>query len=106
MPECKEKWRNIRGRYLRQLKDVPPSGSGTKRKKLYYLTDYLHFIDPYTSSRSQTGNLTLSGNNVDYSEVDVENDDENESKEGIMPPTQTCNIKSNRSSSIKSGKDS
>jgi len=71
--ECKEKWRNIRGRYLRQLKDVPPSGSGTKRKKVYYLTDYLHFIDPYTTSRPQTGNLTgltVSENSIDYLEVD------------------------------------
>ncbi|XP_022170367.1 uncharacterized protein LOC111033763 [Myzus persicae] len=75
--DCKEKWRNIHGRYLRQLKDVPPSGSGTKRKKVYYLTDYLHFIDPYTTSRPQTGNLTgltvsenRGENSIDYLEVD------------------------------------
>ncbi|KAL4084301.1 hypothetical protein QTP88_028126 [Uroleucon formosanum] len=69
--ECKEKWQNIRGRYLRQLKDVPPGGSGTKRKN--YLSDYLHFIDPYTASRPQTGHLTghtVSENSIDYLEVD------------------------------------
>lgn len=73
MAECKEKWQNICGRYLRQLKDVPPTGSGTKRKIAYYLTDYLHFIDPFTTSRPQTGNLTgltVSENSIDYLEVD------------------------------------
>lgn len=54
----KEKWHNIRGRYLRQLKEIQPSGSGTKPKKNYYLNEYLNFLEPFTTSRIQTGNLT------------------------------------------------
>lgn len=41
------------------LKEVPPSGSGTKRKKVYYLNEYLHFIYPITTSKPQTGNISI-----------------------------------------------
>lgn len=41
VPECKEKWKNIRGSLLRSLK---PS---EKTKKPYYLTSYLTFVMPF-----------------------------------------------------------
>lgn len=109
MAECKEKWRNIRGRYLRQLKEVPPSGSGVKRKKLYYLTDYLQFIDPYTSSRPQTSNLTVNENIEenckDYSDVD-EADIADETEETSMACTPGSSSKSNKHITHKNGKES
>lgn len=77
--DCKEKWRNIRGRFLRQIKDQPPSGSGMKKKKKeYYLNEYLHFIEPFTKSRCQTGNLQPQENSDDGSEIDVQNEDLND----------------------------
>lgn len=78
MADCKEKWRSVRGRYLRQLKEIPSSGSAAKSKKVYYLTEYLGFLEPFTKSRSQTGNL-LTENSEDESvneelELEVEED--------------------------------
>ncbi|CAI6353078.1 unnamed protein product [Macrosiphum euphorbiae] len=73
--ECKEKWRNVRGRYLRQIKEQPPSGSGAKRKKKdYYLSEYLHFIEPFTKSRPQTGNLQAQENDNDGSETEADDE--------------------------------
>ncbi|KAF0749795.1 Aspartate aminotransferase [Aphis craccivora] len=73
--DCKEKWRNIRGRYLRQVKEQPPSGSGSKRKKKdYYLNEYLQFIEPFTKSRPQTGNLQTQENNNDDTENEVDDE--------------------------------
>eukprot|EP00102_Acyrthosiphon_pisum_P021442 XP_016658652.1 PREDICTED: uncharacterized protein LOC107883347 isoform X3 [Acyrthosiphon pisum] len=73
--DCKEKWRNIRGRYLRQVKEQPPSGSGVKRKKKdYYLSEYLQFIEPFTKSRPQTGNLQTQENDNDGSETEVDDE--------------------------------
>jgi len=60
--ECKERWRNIRSSYLRHLKNVPPSGSGVKPKTPYYLTEYLQFLQPFTKSRMQKGNVPLPEN--------------------------------------------
>lgn len=73
--DCKDKWHIIRGRYLRQLEEIQPSGSGVKPKKHYYLNDYLHFLKPFTISRIQTGNLTKNQepiNDIDDKSVDEE----------------------------------
>ncbi|GBP17865.1 hypothetical protein EVAR_7858_1 [Eumeta japonica] len=51
---CKERWKNIRGRYVKQLNKFTPSGPA---KKPYYLAEYLQFLDAFVKSRIPTGNL-------------------------------------------------
>ncbi|KAK9687226.1 Alcohol dehydrogenase transcription factor Myb/SANT-like [Popillia japonica] len=56
--DCKERWKNLRACYSRYLKTAKlPSGSGTRRKKPYYLAEFLSFLEPFTKSRKQSGNL-------------------------------------------------
>lgn len=56
--DCKERWKNLRAWYSRYLKTAKlPSGSGTRRKKPYYLAEFLSFLEPFTKSRKQSGNL-------------------------------------------------
>jgi len=43
---CKEKWRNLRTVFIRKQKP-PPSGSGKKASKQYYLNDVMQFIVPF-----------------------------------------------------------
>ncbi|XP_028164360.1 transcription factor Adf-1-like [Ostrinia furnacalis] len=54
---CRERWKNIRGRYVKQINKPPPSGSAAKSKKPYYLSEYLHFLDTFIRSRTPTGNV-------------------------------------------------
>ncbi|XP_072397090.1 uncharacterized protein [Diabrotica undecimpunctata] len=56
VPNCRERWRNIRTAFLRSLK-APPSGSGKNSKKKYYLSQCLEFLLPYTKSKNHKGNL-------------------------------------------------
>ncbi|XP_017492051.1 PREDICTED: uncharacterized protein LOC108380189 [Rhagoletis zephyria] len=65
--ECKEKWRNIRNNFVRSLK-APPSGSGAKAKKPYYLHDSLQFVLQYIRPvKHSAGNES----SVLYSDVDL-----------------------------------
>lgn len=58
VPECKERWKNLRASFTRFLKSTKlSSGFGTKYKKPYYLAEYLHFLKPFTKSREQSGML-------------------------------------------------
>ena len=58
MPECKERWKNLRASFTRFLKTTKlSSGCGIKYKKPYYLAEYLHFLKPFTKSREQSGIL-------------------------------------------------
>ena len=58
MPECKERWKNLRASFTRFLKSTKlSSGYGAKYKKPYYLAEYLHFLRPFTKSRDQSGIL-------------------------------------------------
>ncbi|KAK9702953.1 Alcohol dehydrogenase transcription factor Myb/SANT-like [Popillia japonica] len=53
--DCKERWKNLRACYSRYLKTAKlPSGSGTRRKKPYYLAEFLSFLEPFTKSRKQS----------------------------------------------------
>lgn len=56
MSNCRERWRNIRGAFLRSLKK-PPKGSGINAKKKYYLNGYLEFLLPYIKNKPNYGNL-------------------------------------------------
>jgi len=79
---CNEKWRNLRIVFVRRQK--PPSGSGRKDCKVYYMTERMQFILPYIKgvrSVDSTGNLSSPPNVMDdeVNETDeVENTEENE----------------------------
>jgi len=53
--ECKERWKDLRACFTRHLKAKPPSGSAAKFKKPYYLAEFLHFLEPFTKARKQSG---------------------------------------------------
>lgn len=55
--ECKEKWRNLRSTFVKNLKPKP-SGSGATKKKPYYLTEAMQFAVPFVKvAGTITGNL-------------------------------------------------
>lgn len=56
--ECKERWKNIRAVFVRHMKPSK-SGSGTKEKKAYYLSDALQFTVPFIKALGKhSGNLS------------------------------------------------
>ncbi|XP_047516291.1 uncharacterized protein LOC125056957 [Pieris napi] len=71
---CKEKWRNMRVVFMRHLKPLR-SGSGIKKKKPYYLLDYMHFLAPYVKPviPHEAGNLP-STSSRENTTTDVSND--------------------------------
>lgn len=77
MPNCRERWRNIRGSFLRSLKK-PRTGTGTNEKKKYYLFDHLQFILPFTKSKASTGNLETLDENSEEGNSDSQENTENE----------------------------
>lgn len=78
---CKEKWRNIRGRYLRHLRDALRYGPMRKKQKTYYLAEYLDFIRPFTCSRI-INNITHVVNEESDSMVEeAETEDEHDYKD-------------------------
>lgn len=83
--DCKDRWKNIRGRYVRYKNQKNlPSGSRAKRIKDYYLTPHLHFLDSFLKSRKSKGNManeTLPiGGDTEHS-VDEEEDVDSEKAE-------------------------
>ncbi|XP_031332046.1 uncharacterized protein LOC116162547, partial [Photinus pyralis] len=74
---CRERWRNIRGSFLRSLKK-PRSGAGTNEKKKYYLSDHLQFILPFTKSKASTGNLETIDDNSEEENSESQENTENE----------------------------
>ena len=44
--ECKERWKNIRAVFVRNMKPAP-SGVGAKTKRTYYLMESMQFTVPY-----------------------------------------------------------
>lgn len=56
MAACREKWKNIRGRYVKQM-NYPPSGSAAKPKSSYYLAEHLDFLDMFIKIRKPRGNV-------------------------------------------------
>ncbi|CAF4833035.1 unnamed protein product [Pieris macdunnoughi] len=71
---CKEKWQNMRVVFMRHLKPLP-SGSRIKKKKPYYLLDYMHFLTPYVKpvNPHEAGNLP-STSSRENTTTDVSND--------------------------------
>ncbi|XP_077972808.1 uncharacterized protein LOC144428037 [Styela clava] len=59
MDNCKETWKKLRTALMKNLRDQPPSGSGTIAKKPYYLHEYMGFVMPHLKSRAQRENLDL-----------------------------------------------
>ncbi|CAH1983597.1 unnamed protein product [Acanthoscelides obtectus] len=61
VPECKEKWRNVRNGFVKSLKMLP-SGSAAKSRKPYYLYDEMQFVIPFlkpTNNEKDPGNIPL-----------------------------------------------
>lgn len=65
VPNCKERWRNLRTVFVRKMKLPPGSGpSGRKNAKPYYLMSAMQFIVPYV--KTQLPNI--SGNHISKEE--------------------------------------
>lgn len=57
VPECKDRWKNIRGRYSKyKAKLLAESGQPGKRVKEYYLASHLLFLDPFMKTRGNKYN--------------------------------------------------
>jgi len=55
--ECKERWKNIRAVFVRNMKPAK-SGAGAKTKRPYYLMESMQFTVPYIKALGATsGNL-------------------------------------------------
>ncbi|KAF0711896.1 MADF domain-containing protein [Aphis craccivora] len=61
--ECKERWKNLRSVFVRNLK-APPSGSGSKKKRPYYLIEAMQFALPFVKTNMPTAGNMPSVNNV------------------------------------------
>ncbi|XP_050433893.1 uncharacterized protein LOC126841447 [Adelges cooleyi] len=110
VPECKERYKNLRACYTRYLKNKLPSGSEAKFKRPYYLSKYMEFLQPFTKSRKQTVNISpistveqpelaenINENDDDGDDLpnDVPDTDEEELSEDVEDnqPLKTCTIK-------------
>ncbi|XP_050433891.1 uncharacterized protein LOC126841445 [Adelges cooleyi] len=83
VPECKERYKNLRACYTRYLKNKLPSGSGAKFKRPYYLSEYMKFLEPFTKTRKQTVNISPIST-VEQSEL-AENINENDDDDNDLP---------------------
>ncbi|XP_063219181.1 uncharacterized protein LOC134529231 isoform X1 [Bacillus rossius redtenbacheri] len=84
--DCKDRWKNIRGRYVKckNQKNLP-SGNGVKQIKDYYLTPHLHFLDTFRKSCESKGNIMVSETSHSIEDTDnsvhQEEDFDNENSE-------------------------
>lgn len=63
---CKERWKNLRSVFVRNLK-VPPSGSGSKKKRPYYLMEAMQFALPFRKTNMPTaGNMPPVNEQCDF----------------------------------------
>ncbi|XP_063241794.1 uncharacterized protein LOC134542872 [Bacillus rossius redtenbacheri] len=70
--ECKEKWKNLRSVFVRHIKP-PPSGSSSKNKKPYYLSEAMKFTLPFIKTLgTPSGNLpeVINEQNLEHSSSD------------------------------------
>ncbi|XP_069683423.1 uncharacterized protein [Periplaneta americana] len=58
--DCKERWRNLRAVFVRKMKPSP-NGSGSTRKRPYYLAQAMQFAVPYIKSLATTAPRNLPG---------------------------------------------
>ncbi|XP_031327884.1 uncharacterized protein LOC116171864 isoform X2 [Photinus pyralis] len=71
--KCKQKWQNVRTAFVRNLKS-PPSGSGAKSKKPYYLAEHMQFVLPFV--KPNTPDSDTQGNIPSTSEQHSEDESE------------------------------
>lgn len=84
MPNCRERWRNIRGAFLRSTKK-PPTGAIEKKK--YYLNQYLEFLLPHIKRRISDENLEMIIDcKLEVDDSDFEDDAENQAQSMESPP--------------------
>ncbi|KAL3273910.1 hypothetical protein HHI36_015337 [Cryptolaemus montrouzieri] len=65
--QSKERWKNLRSVFVRNLK---PSPSGTSKKKKYYLTDVMQFAIPYIKLSGTTSNRLPNITKTEEIEID------------------------------------
>ncbi|XP_067002291.2 transcription factor Adf-1-like [Anabrus simplex] len=92
--ECRERWKNLRSVFVRNLKLFP---SGTKKRKPYYLMDAMQFALPFVKTATSVGNFPSTPGQAQSSKDEEDIDDADESSEesqqfrfsGIspLPPT-------------------
>ncbi|CAG4984502.1 unnamed protein product [Colias eurytheme] len=86
--QSKEKWKNLRAVFVRHTKPAP-SGSSSKNKKPYYLSDAMQFTIPYI----KTLNNTISGSLPQEAVNEVMKQEDNEEANDSQSILQ-CNIPS------------
>ncbi|XP_066142421.1 uncharacterized protein [Euwallacea fornicatus] len=64
---CRERWRNIRGSFIRSLKN-PTTSTGIRKK--YYLSEYMDFITPYVKIKPQYPSEYLEDTSSDHAETE------------------------------------
>ncbi|CAH1994634.1 unnamed protein product [Acanthoscelides obtectus] len=77
--ECKERWKNVRGRYTKYKNQSKlPSGSGAKHIKEYYLASHLRFLDSFVRSRPNKSNIKSTQEEARESEEENQDEDMDE----------------------------
>ncbi|XP_044750294.1 uncharacterized protein LOC123310728 [Coccinella septempunctata] len=104
-PECKDRWRNLRGRYVKgKNKANIPRGSKRKHKE-YYLAPYLNFLDPFLKPPRRKlrsmGTQDTEGGDNENSTDEVESADSEKSEEDSQSGDIESNTKRKRTSSIE-----
>lgn len=84
--ECKEKWRNLRSTFAKNLKPKQ-SGTGRAGKRPYYLMEAMQFAIPFIKvAGNPSGNLPSSSSTPEGGEVDVGQEEETLSTEDLASP--------------------
>ncbi|XP_067648047.1 uncharacterized protein [Eurosta solidaginis] len=96
VPDCKEKWKNLRNGFVRSLKPSP-SGYSTKAKRRYYLHDIMQFVLPYVKPvhhSENTSNIIISEMEEQYLD-EIENGSIADDNYSDCAPTKTGSLISN-----------
>lgn len=83
---CKEKWKNLRTVFVRNMKPAP-SGSSRKTKKPYYLNEYLQFLLPYVKPNTDfttSGNLSSPNSKHEILQENIEQSDTEDPDEDLV----------------------
>lgn len=76
---CKEKWKNLRTVFVRNMKPAP-SGSSSKAKKPYYLNEYLQFLLPYVKPNTDITNPGNLPSPTSDNEITFENNEQSDTE--------------------------
>lgn len=76
---CKEKWKNLRTVFVRNMKPAS-SGSSRKAKKPYYLNEYLQFLLPYVKPNTDITNPENLPSPTSDNEITFENNEQSDTE--------------------------